>query len=58
MDHLTLDGDNYTDLIMSNLIAGVMEGRLIQEYYPGLQYNKEYLYGSIMGQLLQENLAT
>lgn len=55
---MVLDGDNYTDLIMSNLIAGVMEGHLIQEYYPGIQYNKDYLYGSILGQMLQENLAS
>jgi len=57
-DKLPLDGDTYTDLMMSNFIAGVMEGRLINEYYPGLQFSKDYLYGSIMGQLLQENLAT
>jgi len=43
---------------MSNMIAGVMYGHLIQQYTPGMQFNKDYLYGSIMGQLLQENLAT
>jgi hypothetical protein len=57
-DSLTLTGDNYTDLIMSNTIAGVMYGHLVQEYYPGIQFNKDYLYGSLFGQLLQENLAT
>ncbi len=57
-DKLTLDGDNYTDLIMSNLVAGVHYGHLLNEWTPGLQYNKDYLYGSIWGQLLQENLAT
>jgi len=59
-DSLTLDGDNFTDLIMSNMIAGVMYGHLIQEYapVPGIQFNKDYLYGSIMSQLLQENIAT
>lgn len=57
-DSLTLDGDGYTDLIMSNLIAGVMYGHLLQAQTPGLQFNKEYLYGSILGQLLQENIAT
>jgi hypothetical protein len=57
-DSLALTGDNYTDLIMSNYIAGVMYGHLVEEYYPGIQFNKDYLYGSIMGQLLQENLAT
>jgi hypothetical protein len=57
---LSLSGGNYTDLIMSNIIAGVMYGHLIQEYaaVPGIQYNKDYLYGSIMAQLLQENIAT
>ena len=57
-DSLVLTGDNYTDLIMSNLIAGVMYGHLINEFTPGVQFNKDYLYGSIFGQLLQENLAT
>jgi hypothetical protein len=59
-DSISLDGDNFTDLIMSNMIAGVMYGHLIQEYapVPGVQFNKDYLYGSVMGQLLQENLAT
>ena len=59
-DSLTLDGDNYTDLIMSNMIAGVMYGHMIQEYGPlsGIQFNKDYLYGSVMGQLLQENIST
>lgn len=59
-DTMTLDGGNFTDLIMSNMIAGVMYGHLVQEYapVPGLQFNKDYLYGSVMAQLLQENLAT
>lgn len=57
-DSLTLSGDNYTDLIMSNTIAGVMYGHIVQEYYPGIQFNRDYLVGSIFGQLLQENLAT
>jgi hypothetical protein len=57
-DTITLTGDNYTDLIMSNFIAGVMYGHLLQKYTPGIQFDKDYLYGSIMGQLLQENIAT
>jgi len=57
-DSITLDGDNYTDLIMSNFIAGVMYGHLITEYTPGMTFNADYLYGSLFGQLLQENLAT
>lgn len=57
-DSIALAGDNYTDLIMSNVIAGVMYGHLIQEVTPGMQFNKDYLYGSMLGQLLQENIAT
>ena len=57
-DSLALAGDNYTDLIMSNLLAGVMYGHLLQRYTPGQQFQKDYLYGSVLGQLLQENLAT
>ena len=57
-DQIVLTGDNYNDLIMSNIIAGVMYGHLVQEYDPGIQFNKDYLYGSILAQLLQENIAT
>ena len=57
-DSLALAGDNYTDLVMSNLLAGVMYGHLIQRYTPGQQFEKDDLYGSVLGQLLQENLAT
>ncbi len=57
-DSLNLTGGNYTDLIMSNMIAGVMYGHLLNEFTPGIQFNKDYLYGSIFGQLLQENIAT
>lgn len=57
-DSIILTSDNYTDLIMSNFVAGVMYGHLLQKYTPGIQFNKDYLYGSILGQLFQENLAT
>jgi hypothetical protein len=57
-DQLTLDGDGYTDLIASNIVAGVMYGHLVRAYTPGMQFDEDYLYGSIFGQLLQENLAT
>jgi chitodextrinase len=57
-DSLTLTGGNYNDLIMSNYIAGVMYGHLIEEGFPGIQFDQDYLYGSVMGQLLQENLET
>jgi hypothetical protein len=57
-DSLTLNGGNYNDLIMSNMIAGVMYCHIVEEGFPGIQFNKDYLAGSIMGQILQENLAT
>lgn len=57
-DSIDLTGDNYTDLIMSNIIAGVMYGHLLKKHTPAIQFDQDYLYGSIMGQLLQENIAT
>ncbi|MGO9710404.1 MAG: chitin-binding protein [Polyangiaceae bacterium] len=57
-DTLSLAGDNYTDLIASNYVAGVMYGHLIEKSSPGMLFDKDYLYGSIFGQLLQENLDT
>ncbi len=56
-DSITLTGGNYDDLIMSNMIAGVLYGHLVRESYPGVQFSDDYLYGSIFGQLLQENIA-
>eukprot|EP00475_Leptophrys_vorax_P018361 TRINITY_DN2507_c0_g1_i1.p1 TRINITY_DN2507_c0_g1~~TRINITY_DN2507_c0_g1_i1.p1 ORF type:complete len:636 (+),score=180.53 TRINITY_DN2507_c0_g1_i1:65-1972(+) len=58
VESLKLDGDVYTDLIMSNMIAGVMLGHLIQGFSPEVQFNKDYVYGTVFGQLLQENLET
>jgi chitodextrinase len=57
-DQIILNGGNYDDLIMSNIIAGVMYSHLIGEAYPGVQFNKDYMVGSIFGQLLQENIET
>ncbi len=57
-DSLNLAGDNYTDLIMSNYVAGAVLGRTLTELYPGVQFDKNYLYGSLWGQLLQENIDT
>ncbi|MEI6284997.1 MAG: glycosyl hydrolase family 18 protein [Bacillota bacterium] len=57
-DSMNLAGDNYTDLIMSNYLAGVMLGKSLEEAFPGMQYNKDYMYGSIFAQLLQENIST
>jgi hypothetical protein len=39
-------------------VAGVMMGHLIRKRTPGMQFDADYLYGSIFGQLLQENLDT
>jgi hypothetical protein len=57
-DSIVLDGDRYTDLIVSNFVAGALYGHLIVSHSPGIRFQKDYLYGSIFGQLLQENLAT
>jgi hypothetical protein len=57
-DSIALAGDNYTDLVASNFVAGAMYGHLIEKYSPGMLFEKDYLYGSIFAQLLQENLAT
>ncbi|MCL9779898.1 hypothetical protein M9194_00430 [Vibrio sp. S4M6] len=42
-------------VIESNLIAGVMYGHLLKEKYPDIQFDKDYLYGTLLGQLLQES---
>ena len=57
-DSMNLSGDTYTDLIMSNYIAGVLLGHMIVESFPTMQFNKDYMYGTIFAQLLQENLET
>lgn len=46
---------NYTDLLISNYVAGALIGRLITDTYPGVQFNKDYLYGTLFAQLLQES---
>ncbi|HBM15768.1 MAG TPA: hypothetical protein DD381_05410 [Lentisphaeria bacterium] len=50
--------DNFKDLIMSNFVAGVLLGHLINHdaTYYALKYNKDYLYGSLFAQLLQEDI--
>jgi hypothetical protein len=57
-DSMNLAGDTYTDLIMSNYIAGVLLGHTITESFPNMQFYKDYMYGTIFAQLLQENIAT
>ncbi|MBM7071154.1 hypothetical protein JQC92_03745 [Shewanella sp. 202IG2-18] len=42
-------------IIASNLIAGVMYTHLMKEKYPKLQFNNEYMIGTMLGQLLQES---
>jgi len=42
-------------VIMSNTIAGVMYYYLIKQKYPKMKINKDYLIGSLMGQLMQES---
>ncbi len=49
---------NYTDLIISNYVAGALLGHLIHKKEPNLQFNRDYIYGSLWGQLLQENIST
>jgi len=57
-DTMVLTGNNYTDLIISNYIAGAMLAHLLDTSFPNIHYNNDYLYGSIFGQLLQENIET
>ena len=57
-DSMNLSGDTYTDLIMSNYIAGVLLGHMIIESFPHMQFYKDYMYGTIFAQLLQENIET
>lgn len=57
VEQLTLS-NNYTDLIISNYVAGALLGRLMHEKNPTLQFNSDYIYGTLFGQLLQENIDT
>jgi hypothetical protein len=63
----TPKGDSYqlapsqVDLLMSEVISGAMLGHLIAEHrrlqnQKPLPLNRDYLYGTLIGQLLQENL--
>jgi hypothetical protein len=57
VEKLTLSA-NHTDLIISNYISGALLGRLMQAKDPKLNFNKDYIYGTVFGQLLQENIDT
>ena len=50
--------NNYTDLLISNYVAGALLGEMMHEKSPKLQFNRDYIYGSIFAQLLQENINT
>lgn len=50
--------NNYTDLIISNYVAGALLGRMIHEKVPALKINHDYIYGTLLAQLLQENINT
>lgn len=57
VERLTLS-TNHTDLIISNFVAGALLGRLVEEKDPELRFNKDYVYGALFAQLLQENIDT
>lgn len=50
--------NNYTDLIISNYVAGAVLGHMMHEKYPSLHFNRDYVYGTAFAQLLQENINT
>ncbi|MBY7735192.1 chitin-binding protein [Francisella philomiragia] len=54
-DLFTTNTEYANTVIMSNTIAGVMYGYLIKQKYPDMKFNKDYLYGSLIGQLMQES---
>ena len=45
------------DLLISNYVAGALLGRLVSEQYPGVVFSRDYLYGTLLAQLLNENEA-
>lgn len=50
--------ENYKDLIISNFIAGALYSHLLKQHFPTLKFNRQYIEGSLLAQLLQENLQT
>jgi hypothetical protein len=50
--------ENFVDLIMSNFVAGALYAHLVHQHFPDLKFSREYLEGSLLAQLLQENLQT
>ncbi|MFC4893138.1 chitin-binding protein [Pseudofrancisella aestuarii] len=55
IDHFTTNTDSANTIIMSNIIAGVMYGYLINKKYPDIKYDGDYLYISILGRLLEKS---
>ncbi len=55
IDTTYLLGSDHTTLIMSNLVAGVLYGDMLLQTDPKLQFNKDYLYGSLYAQVVQES---
>ncbi len=58
IERLDLSEAKFQPLILSNLVAGVLLAHMIDETYPGYQFDRPYVYGSLFGQLLQENIST
>ncbi|HQZ86532.1 MAG TPA: cellulose binding domain-containing protein, partial [Actinomycetota bacterium] len=56
-DKLVLSS-NYTDLIISNYVSGALLAKLLRDKEPGLALNRDYIYGTMFAQLLQENINT
>lgn len=52
---IDLNNQNFVTLIFSTLIAGIHLGTLIKNNYPETSFNKDYLYGMLIGQLFQED---
>lgn len=50
--------ENYKDLLMSNFVAGALYVHLLNKHFPKLKYDRQYIEGSLLAQLLQENLST
>ena len=59
-EYIDLSNPVYTNLILSNYVAGVLYGHMLQESnnVPNFTSEQKYLYGSLFAQLLQENVAT
>ena len=47
--------NSYNSLIEANFVAGVLMGHMITSTYPNMNFDKDYLYGSMFGQLMQES---